>query len=317
MEFLQWFLIALGVIVFLIVLTSFICFLKVFYFKKRKPLGENEYEVPEGEVYAPFREQIINWTKKSREMPYKIFEIKSFDGLKLKGKYYECNPNGLTEILFHGYKSTSERDLCGAIERCFAIGRNALLVDHRASGGSEGRICTFGIKERKDCKAWVDFAVKHFGKDVKLGISGVSMGAATVLMATEEDLPENVKFVLADCGFSSAKEIIKKVIREMKLPADLLYPFVKLGAKIFGNFDLEETTPVKAAKNCKLPVIFVHGDNDDFVPYEMSKKMFEECGSEKKCLITVSGAGHGLAYPKNPEKYLSELRKISKKWQLL
>ena len=136
------------------------------------------------------------------------------------------------------------------------------------------------------------------------------MGASTVLMASTYELPENVVGVLADCGYTSAREIIKKVIREMKLPADLLYPFVKLGARIFGHFDLDEHSPIEAMKKCKLPVILLHGDADDFVPYSMSLENFEACTSEKKRMVTIAGAGHGLAFPADKEKYLTALHEF-------
>ena len=105
----------------------------------------------------------------------------------------------------------------------------------------------------------IDFAVKQFGSDVKIVLTGISMGAATVLMASGKQLPKNVVGVLADCGFSSPKEIIKKCAKDQHYPVKLIYPFIKLSAKIFGHFDLEEYSPLEAMKTCKVPVIFFHG----------------------------------------------------------
>jgi len=140
------------------------------------------------------------------------------------------------------------------------------------------------------------------------------MGAATVIMAAEDDLPENVKFVLADCGYSSAKKIIMKVIGEMGLPPKLVYPFVKLGARIFGGFDLEETSPIEAVRKIKIPIIFVHGDADAFVPFEMSSEMYEACPLAQKRLIKIKNAGHGLAYPVAREQYVESLRECAEEW---
>ena len=315
-EFLIILLSAILLAVILVFLTSFICFMRVFYFKKRKPLGEDEYEIPKGDIYEVFRDDMINWVKKARSMPYEDFEIESYDGLKLRGRYYEYAKGAPIELMFHGYEGNGERDLSGGIERCFALGRSSLIIDQRASGRSEGHVSTFGIKERRDCRSWIDFAISHFGDDVKLGITGVSMGAATVIMTAGESLPENVKFVLADCGYSSAKEIISKVIDELKLPSKLVYPFVRLGGKIFGGFDLEETSPIQAVKETEIPIIFVHGDTDDFVPFAMSQAMFDACTNEKKALITIPNAGHGLAYPVAREKYIEELRALDLAWNL-
>ena len=132
------------------------------------------------------------------------------------------------------------------------------------------------------------------------------MGASTVLMAGSEELPPNVVGILADCGYSSAKAIMYEVIRKMGLPPVLSYPFVKLGARIFGHFNLEETSPIEAVRHCKLPVIFFHGEDDDFVPCYMSRENFEACASRKR-LVTIPGAGHGLAYAVEPDRYVEEL----------
>lgn len=317
MEDVLWWALGIAALVLTVCLiTSFVCYMMVFRAPKRKILGPDEYEIPDGEIYEAFRDEMIGWMKSIRSMPHEDVEITSFDGLKLRGRYYEQTKGAPMEIMFHGYKGNSERDLCGAVERAFKVGRNALIVDQRGSGRSEGKTLTFGVNEHKDCIGWVNFAIKKFGPDVRIMITGVSMGAATVMMAAGEELPKNVIGVLADCGYTSAREIIRKVIREMKLPDGIFYPFVKLGARIFGGFDLEETSPIEAVKKTNIPIIFVHGDNDEFVPYDMSVRLHEACASEKKALITVRGAGHGLAYPVDKNGYVNKLLKINEDWNL-
>lgn len=312
MEVLFWILGIMGTAVLLVLIISFICFVMVFYSKKRVPLKDDEYEIPEGEIYECHRAEMEGWVKNSRTLPHENFEIKSHDGLTLRGKYYEYAPGAITEILFHGYRGNGERDLGGGIERCFALGRNALIVDHRGSGRSDGHVITFGIKECKDCLGWIDFAINRFGDEVRLIITGISMGGATVMMASGEALPKNVVGVLADCGYSTAKEIICKVMYDMKLPAKLIYPFVRLGAIVFGHFDPDSNSPKKAVEKATVPIIFIHGEDDDFVPCEMSRHLYESCTSKDKSFVTVKGAGHGLAYPVDKEKYLSALRDFQK-----
>lgn len=309
-----WFISILGGIAFIVLLTSFICFYRVFYSPKRKPLGEDEFEIPKGEIYEVFREDIIAWSKEVRTRPHEDVSIISRDGLTLRGKYYEYKKGAMTELLFHGYQGSAERDLSGGIERCFALGRNALIIDNRGSGHSDGHVISFGINEMHDVLQWIDFAISRFGNDVKLILTGVSMGAATVLMVSGEKLPENVVCILADCPYSSQKDIIKKVIREMKLPANLLYPFVKLGARIFGRFNLEENTPIEAMKKCSVPIIFIHGDTDAFVPAEMSDALYEACVSKHKKIVKIHGAGHGLAFPVGRELYVNALADFEKEW---
>ena len=290
----------------LCLLISYICYRIAFYAPPRKPLPEGTIEIPEGEIYEVHREKMEAWVRKMWTLPRQSFEITSFDGLKLHAKYYEFAPGAPIELMFHGYRGSAERDLSGGIERCFRVGRSALIVDQRTAGESDGHVITMGICERRDCLSWIDFTIHHFGPDVKIILTGISMGAATVLMAGGEELPPNVLGILADCGYSSAKAIMYEVIRKMGLPPVPSYPFVKLGAKIFGHFDLEETSPLEAVRRCKLPVIFFHGEADDFVPCAMSSENFEACAGRKR-LVTIPGAGHGLAYAVEPDRYVQEL----------
>ena len=306
-----WILGILAFLAFYVLIFAYVCYRIVFYKTKKKVLGPDEYDIPKGAEYEIYREEIVESVKKGRAMKHEDVSVRSFDGLTLRGRYYEYCADAPLEILFHGYRGNSERDLSAGVERCFALGRNALIVDHRASGESEGKTITFGILERKDCLSWADFAVRRFGSGVKIILTGISMGAATVMMAVGEELPKNVVCVLADCGYSSPKEIIKKVMGDLKLPAALFYPFVKLGAKLFGGFDLEETSAMEAVKRAKVPVIFIHGESDDFVPCDMSRSLYEACVSPKK-IMTVPGAGHGTAYLKDREAYLSALRDFEK-----
>jgi len=298
-----WILTGLAAVV---LLASYCCYRMAFYAPPRKSLRQDVIEIPEGEIYEVHREKMENWVRQVRAMPYEDVQIVSFDGLKLHGKFYEYAPGAPVELMFHGYRGSAERDLPGGVERCFKVRRSALLVDQRCSGRSGGKAITFGINEHRDCLRWIDFAIDHFGPDVKIILTGISMGAATVLMAGAKPLPKNVIGILADCGYTSAREIIYKVIRQMGLPPKLCYPFVKLGAKLFAHFDLDETSPIEAVKSCQIPVIFFHGEDDDFVPCHMSRTNFYACAGRKQ-LVTIPGAGHGLSYAIDPETYLKEL----------
>ena len=290
-------------------LIAYICYRMAFYAPRKPKAPTDEIQIPEGAIYEPYRPKMEAWARQTRALNHEEFFITSFDGLTLCGNFYEFAPGAPIELMFHGYRGSAERDLPGGVQRCFQAGRSALLVDQRCSGKSGGHVITFGINEHRDCLAWVDFAVKHFGPDVKLILTGISMGASTVLTAAGNPLPENVIGILADCGYNSAKDIIQKVIRQMGLPPKLSYPFVKLGARLFGGFDLEETSPEEAMKRCTLPVIFFHGEDDDFVPCEMSRICCDACTSRKR-LVTIPGAGHGLSYAVAPQEYLTALKEF-------
>lgn len=282
-----------------------------FYSKNKKyPITDDIY-LPDDPIFNEFRCEIIEDIKTVRGYTREEYIIKSHDGLYLSGKYYEYKKGAPLEIMFHGYRGNSERDMSTGVLRAFKCERNALIVDHRASGNSSGHIITFGIKERLDCLSWLNFAIEKFGEDTQIILTGISMGAATVLLTSDEDLPKNVKGILADCGYTSPKEIIKKVVKEMKLPVKLFYPIIKFSARLFGKFNLEEKTPLEAVKNAKVPIFFVHGDKDGFVPTSMSKEMYDACTS-KKTLVLIKDALHGTSYMKDSTTYIDELNKFFK-----
>lgn len=300
------FLIITVVVVGVILAASYICYKLAFFAPDRNPDMPVEI-VPSGKEYEPFRESMLKWAQETADTPHKEYSITSFDGLTLYGKYYECKAGAPVELMLHGYRGNAVRDLSGGMQRCFALEHNAFIVDQRCSGKSGGNVISFGINERRDCLSWVDFIIKELGEDTKIILCGISMGAATVLMAAGEDLPSNVIGVLADCGYNSAKDIICSVIKKLHLPPRLCYPFVKLGARIFGHFNLEEISPQEALKRCKIPVIFFHGEADTFVPAYMSKANFDACNSKKQ-LVTIPDAAHGLSYLVDPDTYLKELK---------
>ena len=309
MDFL-WICLAIAAfLIFAVLNVAFGCYCRAFYAPRKKNKNPEKINLPVGAIYEPHWEDMISWATAVRAMPCEQLEITSFDGLKLRGRFYEFAPGAPIEIMFHGYRGDSERDMPGGVQRCFKLGRSALLVDQRCAGASQGRTITFGIKEHQDCLQWVDYVIEHFGSDVKIILTGISMGASTVLMAAGKKLPQNVVGVIADCGYSSPKEIIQIVIQKMGLPIKLAYPFVKLGAWLYGGFRLESYSPIEAVKNATIPIIFIHGEQDDFVPCQMSEQMYANCTAPKK-LFTVPGAGHGLACLVDPEGYYQALREF-------
>ncbi len=292
---------------------SLICFLIVFYVPNSQKGFKQEFSLPPGKVYEQYKDIMFDWMADTRKINYKPVEITSYDGLKLTGKYYECKKGAPIELMLHGYRGNSERDLCGGIQRCFALKRNVMLVDLRGSGNSDGHIITFGLKESKDCLSWIDYIVATFGSKTKIILTGVSMGATTVLITAGKTLPNNVVGVLADSGYTTAKDIIKKVIKQLHLPVWLLYPFVWLGAKIYGGFDINKISALDSVKNCQVPVMLFHGESDDFVPCDMSRDLYQSC-SCKKHLLTIPNAGHGLGFLVDKDAYFEALNTFAKEW---
>lgn len=258
--------------------------------------------IPKGDGYDPFKNDITERVAVVRNAPAEAITIKAFDGITLFGNYYHNADGAPLVLFFHGWRGTGPRDGCGAFAFCKQKRMNILLVDQRGTGKSDGRAITFGALERFDVLSWVYWAVKRFGPTQKILLMGLSMGAATLLMASAFDFPKNVKGIVADCGYTTARAIICKVMRQVKLPAKLCYPLVRLGARWFGRFDPDDADATFALTKAKLPILFIHGEHDGFVPHEMTLENHEACVSEKY-LLTVPGADHAMSYYFNPTAY--------------
>lgn len=226
----------------------------------------------------------------------------SFDGIKLHATWVPAeNPRG-TILLVHGYHSCIYTDYGLVMKMYHDLGLNILMPDHRGHGKSGRAYTTFGVKESKDVLTWIHFHNRHLG-DHRMILSGLSMGAATVMYLADQALPQNVKYCIADCGFTSPKEIISKVFRDqMHIPA---WPFIwatELFARFFAGFSLTQKNTVETLQKNKLPFLFVHGLADDFVPSDMTKRSYEACAGEKQLLL-VENATHGVSYLYAKEEY--------------
>lgn len=290
-------------LVILTLLIAYICYRISFYAPTRVADKDVEIHLPEGGQYDALHDGIQKSVDRMLAREYEPVWITTFDGHKLFARYYHVADGAPLQIQFHGYKSSAILDFSGGSYLAAKLGQNALVVDQRSHGQSEGTAITFGIKERKDVLAWIDYANERFGTDTKIILAGLSMGAATVLMSADLDLPDNVAGIFADCPYSAPADIIKKVCKtDMHLPAALLYPFVKLGAKLFAGFDIEESSAVSAVKEARIPILIIHGEGDYFVPTDMSRQIHAS-NPEKITLVTIPEAGHGLSYMVNPPKY--------------
>lgn len=263
---------------------------------------ENIYDIPTGDGYTHHREKMRGFIKKLDELPFESVTITSFDGKKLFGRYYHTRDGAPLQIQFHGYRGSAMRDFCGGTPLAQKMGHNALVVDQRSHGRSEGRTITFGVLERLDCQSWCNYAYTRFGSETPIILSGVSMGAATVLMASELELPKTVCAVVADCPFSSPRAIISKVAGEMGLPKKCAAAACAMGAFLYGRFRLDSASAAEAVKHTKLPILLLHGEDDRFVPCDMSREIYEACACEK-ILETFPKAGHGMCYLEDPIRY--------------
>lgn len=239
----------------------------------------------------------------ARDM-FKAVHITAQDGTPLAARYYHHADGAPLAIIFHGYRGYAERDGLGGYTLCTALGYNVLLPDQRAHGHSGGHTITMGAKEQYDAQGWANWAAERFGLDTPLFLMGVSMGAATVMLASGLPLPSSVKGIVADCGYTSAKEITRKCLPDYlpHTPVWLAYAVGRLGARLYGHFEPNRIDCTAAVSRAAVPILFIHGEEDGFVPCEMSRKNYDACASRKQ-LLTIPGAAHAVCYYRDTPLY--------------
>ena len=214
-------------------------------------------------------------------------------------------------VLVHGYRSNPSHNFSYIVKKYYDMGFSILMPIQRAHEGSEGNHITFGYEESVDMFFWTRYLTGKFGKDISIAFHGVSMGAATVAMMNDLSLPSNIKALITDCGFSSAMGIFQYILmKDFKFPKFLAIPLLKTASFIsefIADFPFDDCVPLNAVKNAKIPMLFIHGTADKFVPCEMSKEMYEACGCEVKELALFEGAGHGMSYLTDTKTYEDRL----------
>lgn len=285
----------------LFVLFVMIYIYKIAFYSPHK--NQNDvYNLPKTKQYIEYKQKMLDLINLLVGVEYEPVEITSFDGLKLYGRYYHFYDGAPVALQMHGYRGTAVRDMCGGFQSSKKMGQNVLLVDERATGKSQGHAITFGIKERYDCLSWIEYIKKRFGEETPILLYGVSMGATTVLMASEFDIAKNVKGIIADSPYSSPYEIIKKVCaKDIGYPPKIAMPFVKLTAKLFCGFDICSKTAADAVKNSKIPTLIIHGGGDLFVPPAMSKEIANSNPNFE--YVVFPEAEHGISAIIHTEKY--------------
>ena len=226
----------------------------------------------------------------------------SCDGLRLHAYWIPAENARGTVLLAHGYRSTILVDFGLAYVFYHTLGFNILVPHQRSHAMSEGKYITFGVKESEDMRCWIKFHNQTFGP-CQMILSGMSMGASTMLYLADQELPSNVKCILADCGFTSPKEILKVVFHNVtKLPPEPFLWVTDLFTKAFAGFSLNEKDTRSVLKRARIPVMIIHGTADVFVPCYMSDQAFNVCTGPKEILL-VDGAGHGTSFLVDKQTY--------------
>ena len=260
----------------------------------------------EGEI-----EEDVNWLIKNSNYTDKY--INSFDNLKLHG--YEVKNKTKTDkwaIVVHGY--TSEGELVSSKAKHFyKMGYNVLVPDLRGHGKSEGDYIGMGWDDRLDIIDWINSIIED-NPNSEIVLHGTSMGSATVLSVSGENLPNNVKAIIADCGYTSVWDEFTYQLKALfNLPSFPVMNLSNMVTMVKAGYSLKDASPINQVAKSKTPILYIHGDKDDFVPYYMMDELYNATNSEKSKL-TIKGAGHGKADLVNPELYWNTVNNFLDKY---
>lgn len=230
--------------------------------------------------------------------------------LRLHGKLFK-NDSSNYALVCHGYTSKAKH-MAGFVNKFYSLGYNVLAVDARAHGDSEGTKIGMGWPERMDVIEWIKL-ILSWNSDAKIILHGVSMGAATVLMASGEPLPENVKVVIADCGYTSEWDEFRREADVLHIP---WFPVLNVASelsKLYDGYNFKQASAIEQVKKSRIPTLFIHGTEDELVPYDMLGELYSAASCEKECL-TVNGAGHALSSSVDPKLYWNTVESFIEKY---
>ncbi len=237
-----------------------------------------------------------------KEQKFQDMEITSFDGLKLKGKYLPADKKtNKVLIAIHGYHATNFQDFSYYLRFYHQLGFNILMPNNRAHGDSEGTYIGFGWLDRLDVLEWLHVIQRYFDYEpIQIVLNGISMGSATVLMASGEQLPSDVKCIIADCSYTSVYDQFKQQLKKSHIPPALLLPSATLLSKMKVGYNFKEASALKQVEKSHTPTLFIHGDQDQLVPTYMVYELYNACTADKDLLV-VEGARHAESYLVNKE----------------
>lgn len=310
--------------VFAIILASLLAVLiivtlsvSVYFFRfsiLRKPTATMDKNInanTDWSKHIPFLEERKKWFDKQKQ---EDVYITSDDNLKLHATMLKCGRNNNCVICFHGYTSKGTSDFGAMSQFYMSKSFNVIMVDERAHGQSEGKYIGFGVLDRMDAVKWINFAIDTFGPNVNIFLHGISMGASTVLMSSGLKLPENVKAIIADCGFTSAYDVFSHILkRDYHIPKFPLMKITEFLTKRTAGYGYNDVNTINEVAKTHIPILFIHGKKDDFVPVWMSEKNYEACSSPKELLI-FENADHAESYFAHTGAYEKALTKYIDKY---
>lgn len=299
----EWYFILLIILAILVI--SFFLFIILVTFKKSFKRGK---EIPllecdlKNTKYYPYIDIIKKHYDYFNNLEYKELEIKSYDNLILKGNYYDNNSDK-TVIFFHGYRATPLNNYQIIGKYLYEKGYNLLMVYQRCHGKSEGKYITFGVREKYDVISWVNKINNDYNPN-KIILYGLSMGAGTVMLSTSLGLPKNVKALVADCGFDSSYNGLKRGIkRAFKFGYHVISFFMYL--LLLPHANLKKNKCYKALENNEIKIIFIHGKNDELIPISMGLNNYNHNKGEKYFIET--NMIHAMSIYENTEEIANKI----------
>ena len=278
-----------------------------FTFIRRRIPDPTTAEGREKGGWEKYEKGIIEGAQWLAQQEVKPLQVISYDGKRLYGRFVPCENAKGTILFFHGYRSHYQVDFSASMQFYHELGYHMLFVDQRAHGLSGGRVITFGIKERLDVLSWVMYLSLMLGENHPMFLSGLSMGATTVLMAADMEFPGNVRGIIADCGFSSPADILESVAEQhYRLSGKAAVAVMNLYTRVFAGFGLREWSTADALRNTRLPVLLTHGLADRLVPSRMSEDAYAACAAERQIEL-FPDAGHGVSYLQDKPRYQKAL----------
>lgn len=299
-------------------LLGYIFFNKIFGYHpfkntKDSPISEATERLM-GPDFKTLRDSGLDASEALRDREHSCFTVTSDDGLALNAAYFQSpDCSNKTAILIHGHNSHGMKDNSLKAIRYLAMGYNVLLPDNRACGKSQGKWETFGAKESLDTLKWIDKLVA-MDKDVEIFLDGCSLGGATVCLLADKELPDNVKFLVSDCAFSRAKDefiyILKNYIHLPPFP--VLYT-MNWWDRIINHVDFKDQQPIESVRHAKKPMLFIHGEEDRYIPAENARQLYEACPGDKE-LVLIKNAGHAATCVKGKEEYFGPVLRFAARY---
>ena len=272
---------------------------------------EGEYDL---RIWKNCMEQHLQDHNWYLEQPMDSLTVMSEDQLNLHGNYLHCEKPERIVLCVHGFRGDPSHDVAGVARYLHQHHCDLLFINQRASGQSEGNYITFGAKEKNDIKTWCRYLEAHNPKKLPVYLYGVSMGCTTILCASTLGITPLVHGLIADCGYSSIRSILEAQARgSFHLPPYPVLSLIELLCRWIAKFRFSDGDAQEAMKQNRIPVLFIHGNDDHFVRTENTLRNYEACAAEKELLL-VDGATHANSYNVNEQLYQAYLNRFFQKW---